>query len=45
VATPPPVLEATAADLLLWLYGRVAIDTTAVPAELLTAFRGLTDTD
>ena len=44
-ATPPPVLEAPAADLLLWLYGRVAIDTTAVPTELLTAFRALADTD
>jgi uncharacterized protein (TIGR03083 family) len=45
VAAPPPVLAATAAELLLWLYGRVALDTTAVPAELLTAFRAQIDTD
>ena len=45
VATPPPVLAAPAADLLLWLYGRVEIDTAAVPTELLAAFRALTDTD
>ena len=34
-----------AADLLLWLYGRVPLDTRAVPAELLAAFRALTSTD
>jgi len=45
VATPPAVPAATAADLLLWLYGRVAIDTAAVDPELLGAFRALTDTD
>jgi uncharacterized protein (TIGR03083 family) len=45
VATPPSVLAAPAADLLLWLYGRVEIDTAAVAAELLTAFRALTETD
>src|SRR6185312_3451204 len=45
VTAPPPVIEAQAADLLLWLYGRVPLDTRAVPAELLAAFRALTSTD
>ena len=40
-----PVLEASAADLLLWLYGRVELDTSAVPAELLARFRALCFTD
>jgi hypothetical protein len=45
VVAPPPVLTATAAELVLWLYGRVDLDTSAVPAELLTSFRALTNTD
>jgi uncharacterized protein (TIGR03083 family) len=40
-----PAVEATAADLLLWLYGRVQLDTSAVPAELLDRFRALCFTD
>jgi uncharacterized protein (TIGR03083 family) len=43
--TPPSVIAAPAADLLLWLYNRVPLDTGAVPADLLTAFRGLTSTE
>ena len=34
-------VSATASDLLLWLYGRVSLDTTAVPADLLARFRSL----
>jgi uncharacterized protein (TIGR03083 family) len=40
-----PVLLAPAADLLLWLYGRVELDTSAVPPDLLGAFRTMTFTD
>ncbi|HET7386418.1 MAG TPA: maleylpyruvate isomerase family mycothiol-dependent enzyme [Nocardioidaceae bacterium] len=40
-----PVLEATAADLLLWLYGRVELDTSAVGADLLARFRDMCFTD
>jgi uncharacterized protein (TIGR03083 family) len=39
-----PVVEATAADLLLWLYGRVELDT-AVPGDLVARFRALCGTD
>jgi hypothetical protein len=39
------VLAATAEELLLWLYGRVTLDTSAIPADLLTAVRALTNTD
>jgi uncharacterized protein (TIGR03083 family) len=45
VLAPPPVLAATAAELLLWLYGRRTLDTSAVPAELLTAFWARLSTD
>jgi len=34
-----PVLEATASDLLLWLYDRVDLDTSAVPADAVARFR------
>ncbi len=34
-----------AADLLLWLYGRVELDTSAVPDDLLARFRALCFTD
>ena len=44
-ATDGPVLEATAADLLLWLYRRKALDTSGVPDELLGRFTALTVTD
>jgi uncharacterized protein (TIGR03083 family) len=40
-----PVLEATAADLLLWLYGRTELDTSAVPDDLLIRFRAICFTD
>jgi uncharacterized protein (TIGR03083 family) len=40
-----PVLEATAADLLLWLYGRIETDTSAVPEDLLGRFRAICFTD
>jgi len=40
-----PVLLAPAADLLLWLYRRVELDTSAVPVEVLSGFRALTYTD
>jgi uncharacterized protein (TIGR03083 family) len=36
-----PVISATAADLLLWLYGRVSVDTSAVPEGLTGRFRAL----
>ena len=45
VTTDCPVLEAPAADLLLWLYGRVHIDTSGVPDDLLSRFRGICFTD
>jgi uncharacterized protein (TIGR03083 family) len=44
-ATAAPTLEAAAGDLLLWLYGRVDLDTSAVPADLLSRFRALCFTD
>jgi uncharacterized protein (TIGR03083 family) len=40
-----PVIEATAADLLLWLYNRTDIDTSAVPDDLLARFRAICFTD
>jgi uncharacterized protein (TIGR03083 family) len=43
--TDAPTLEGTAAELILWLYGRVDLDTTTVPVELLTRFKGLGSTD
>ncbi|MFI5065925.1 MAG: maleylpyruvate isomerase family mycothiol-dependent enzyme [Streptosporangiales bacterium] len=44
---PPdlPAVTGTASDLLLWLYGRVTLDTGGVPAALLDRFRALTETD
>jgi uncharacterized protein (TIGR03083 family) len=43
--TGAPVLEGTASDLLLWLYGRADLDTSAVPTDLLTRFRAICFTD
>src|SRR3954465_5336188 len=43
--TDAPALEATASDLLLWLYARPAIDTAVVPEDLLRRFRALCATD
>jgi uncharacterized protein (TIGR03083 family) len=40
-----PLVEATASDLLLWLYQRVVVDTAAVPDELLARFRALCFSD
>ena len=40
-----PVLEATASDLLLWLYQRTDIDTSPVPGDLLGRFRAICFTD
>jgi uncharacterized protein (TIGR03083 family) len=40
-----PALEATAADLLLWLYGRRELDSSALPAGLVGRFRALCFTD
>ena len=40
-----PVVEARASDLLLWLYGRVGLDTAAVPDDLVARFRGMCFTD
>jgi uncharacterized protein (TIGR03083 family) len=37
--TDAPALEATASDLILWLYSRKDLDSGAVPAELLARFR------
>ncbi len=36
-----PAITATASDLLLWLYGRVDLDTAAVDAGVLARFRAL----
>jgi len=44
-AVDGPAVEGSAADLLLWLYGRVRLDTTGVPDELLARFTALTFTD
>jgi uncharacterized protein (TIGR03083 family) len=40
-----PAIAATASDLLLWLYGRVILDTAPVPQDLLARFRALCFTD
>ena len=40
-----PTLQAPASDLLLWLYGRVDLDTGTLPDGLLDRFRGLCFTD
>ena len=40
-----PVVEGTASDLLLWLYGRIDLDTSSVPEDLLGRFRSLCFTD
>jgi uncharacterized protein (TIGR03083 family) len=40
-----PAVEAAASDLLLWLYGRVELDTSPVDAGLLQRFRAMCFTD
>ena len=40
-----PVLQAPAADLLLWLYTRVDLDTGGLSPELVSRFRGVCSTD
>lgn len=40
-----PSITATASDLLLWLYGRVSLDATAVPPDVIGRFRALLFTD
>jgi len=45
VADGVPVVEASASDLLLWLYGRVDVDTAAVDPALLQRFREMCFTD
>jgi uncharacterized protein (TIGR03083 family) len=40
-----PVLEADAADLLLWLYDRIPLDTAPVPDDLVARFLALRFTD
>ncbi|HYO39523.1 MAG TPA: maleylpyruvate isomerase family mycothiol-dependent enzyme [Nocardioidaceae bacterium] len=40
-----PVVEADAADLLLWLYDRVTLATAPVPEDLLERFRAMRFTD
>jgi uncharacterized protein (TIGR03083 family) len=40
-----PTVEAPAADLLLWLYGRVELDIAGVPDDLVARFRGICFTD
>lgn len=40
-----PVIEADAADLLLWLYDRVTLDTAPAPPDLVERFRALRFTD
>lgn len=44
-AADVPAITATASDLLLWLYGRVSLDTAPVPPELIGRFRALCFTD
>lgn len=44
-AADGPAVEAPAADLLLWLYRRGPLDTSAVPEDLLSRFTALTFTD
>jgi hypothetical protein len=39
------LVEAPAAELLLWLYGRVPLDTQAVSEDLLGRFRAMCFTD
>jgi uncharacterized protein (TIGR03083 family) len=45
VAAGAPAVAAPAAQLLLWLYDRVGLDTSPVPPDLLGRFRGLCFTD
>jgi uncharacterized protein (TIGR03083 family) len=45
VADGAALVEAPAATLLLWLYGRVRLDTGAVPEDLLGRFRAMCFTD
>jgi uncharacterized protein (TIGR03083 family) len=40
-----PTIAASAADLLLWLYGRVDVDTSGVAPDLVARFRALCFTD
>jgi hypothetical protein len=40
-----PAIAASAADLLLWLYGRVDIDTSGVAPDRVARFRALCFTD
>lgn len=40
-----PTVRATAAGLLLWLYGRAQVEESAVPADLIDRFRRLASTD
>ena len=40
-----PTMQASASDLLLWLYRRVDLDLGQVPSEVIERFRGLTYTD
>jgi uncharacterized protein (TIGR03083 family) len=40
-----PLVQAPASDLLLWLYRRVDLETSAVPSDLLARFRGICFTD
>ena len=44
-AADVPAISASASDLLLWLYGRLSVDTVAVPPDLLDRFRALLFTD
>jgi uncharacterized protein (TIGR03083 family) len=44
-ARDAPRLSATASDLLLWLYGRVDLETAPVPADVVGRFRALCFTD
>jgi hypothetical protein len=39
------VVEGTAAELLLWLYKRVELDTSALDAQLVARFRDLSYSD
>jgi uncharacterized protein (TIGR03083 family) len=40
-----PTIAASAADLLLWLYGRIDVDTSGVAPEVVARFRALCFTD
>jgi len=44
-AATAPRLSATATELLLWLYGRLDMDTAPVPADVVARFRALCFTD